>query len=211
MRHGLWRDRRSRRLGRRQPSWRGVGLARASPPWWVCCEASARPFRARRAVPPCRAGSWKPDPRGQEDITLLCLERAPSRKAALPRISRERGGLVRARARGPKRATSDKALPYRSDPLGSGERKWRNPARGLPPPPSFRCGCFCRPRAGRDVRGPTCPRGSPEATSRRGSRPASKAPGRRAGFRPGRSSSAKPAPSVKPGARRRAGAGRAVS
>jgi hypothetical protein len=35
-------------------------------------------------------------------------------------MSRERHGGVRARARGPKRANSDKALPYRSDPLAQG-------------------------------------------------------------------------------------------
>ena len=94
----------------------------------------------------------------QGDVRPLHPERAlqgscaPARSARAPR--------VRARARGPKRATSDKALPYRSDPLRSGERKWRNPARGLPPRPRFRCCRPCRPRAGRDVHGPTCPRGS---------------------------------------------------
>ena len=61
----------------------------------------------------------------------------------------------------------------------------------------------CRPRAGRDVRGPTCGGGSAGSNSRRGSWPASKAPRWRASFRPGRSSSAMAAPSVKPGARRR--------
>jgi len=139
----------------------------------------------------------------QGDVTALHQERAPSRGAALPRVARERHGDVRARARGPKRATSDKALPYRSDPLGSGERKWRNPARGLPPRPCFRCCRSCRPRAGRDVHGPTCARGSAGSNSRRGFWPASKAPRWRASFRPGTSSCAMAAPSVKPGARRR--------
>ena len=139
----------------------------------------------------------------QGDVTALHQERAPSRGAALPRAARERHGDVRARARGPKRATSDKALPYRSDPLGSGERKWRNPARGLPPRPCFRCCRSCRPRAGRDVHGPTCARGSAGSNSRRGFWPASKAPRWRASFRSGRSSCAMAAPSARPGARRR--------
>ena len=97
---------------------RGVGLARAS----KCgrrhrCEASAGPLRARLAAQPGRGEASSQDPRAQGDVTPLRPERAPSREAALPRVSRERLGDVRARARGPKRATDDNELVIgRSDP-----------------------------------------------------------------------------------------------
>jgi hypothetical protein len=118
---------------------------------------------------------------------------------------------VRARARGPKRATSDKPPGFigRSDPFdaqGSGAKSrgtWRaecgdgHPLTERP----------CIPRDGRDVRGPTCGRGSAGGDRRRGSWPASRAPRWRASFRSGRSSAAMAAPSVKPGARRRGGRG----
>jgi len=175
-------DRRRARAGARRrwpsagPAWRGVAPAGSVLEVGWSCTLHDGAFRARLAVQPGRGGAGGQDPRGQGAITPLSPERAPSRGAALPRVARERHGDVRARARGPKRATSDKALPYRSDPLRSGERKWRNPARGLPPPPSFRCCRSCRPRAGRDVHGPTCPRGSARGDQRRGSWPARKAP-----------------------------------
>jgi len=103
-------------------------------------------------------------------------------EAARPRISRERRRGVRARARGPKRATSDKALPYRSDPLGSGERKWRNPARAVRRQPSLRWAGehgACRARRPRADLHPGITRGN----RRRGSGPANKAPRWRASFR----------------------------
>jgi len=89
------------------------------------------------------------------------------REAALPRISRERHGDVRARARGPKRATDDNTRVIgRSDPSdtqGSGahSRGTRRAECGDSQPLSEQT---CIPRDGRDVRGPTCTRGSPGAT-----------------------------------------------
>jgi hypothetical protein len=75
--------------------------------------------------------------------------------------------IDRARARGPKRATDDNGpIIGRSDPShaqGSGahSRGTRRAECGDSHPLSEQ---KCIPRAGRDVRGPTCTRGSPEAT-----------------------------------------------
>ena len=100
------------------------------------------------------------------------MYRARAFKDELRSAEAERHRDVRARARGPKRATSDNGpIIGRSDPYdtqGSGAKS-RGTRRA-------ECGDSHLlgenktgiPRAGRDVRGPTCPRGSPEANGRRG-------------------------------------------
>jgi len=78
---------------------------------------------------------------------------------------------VRARARGPKRATSDngpvigRSDPYDTQGSGAQSRGTRRAECRDSHPLSDRA---CIPRDGRDVRGPTCTRGSPQANGRRG-------------------------------------------
>ena len=166
------------------------------------CAPHDGPFVRGGAVQPGRGEAGSQDPRAQGYITALCTERAPSRKAALPRF---RGSATGTCARVP--ADQSARLPItsgRSDPSdaqgsGANSRGTRRAACHDSLPLGARA---CRPRDGRDVRGPTCARGSP-GQRRRGSWPASKAPRWRASFRLGRSSCAMAAPSVKPGARRR--------
>jgi hypothetical protein len=99
------------------------------------------------------------------------MYRARAFKDELRSAEAERHRDVRARARGPKRATSDNGpIIGRSDPSdtqGSGakSRGTRRAECRDSHPLSERA---CIPRDGRDVRGPTCPRGSTAANSRRG-------------------------------------------
>ena len=78
---------------------------------------------------------------------------------------------MRARARGPKRATSDngpiigRSDPYDTQGSGAKSRGTRSAECRDSHPLSERA---CIPRDGRDVRGSTCPRGSADANSRRG-------------------------------------------
>jgi hypothetical protein len=84
--------------------------------------------------------------RGAAGHKTLCPERAPQERAALRRIPPERHGLVRARARGPKRSTCDNGAPLsgvaRVPRSGEWSEKSRDPARAVPPPP-----CTARRRA----------------------------------------------------------------
>ena len=165
----------------RERCWRPGGVHRE-------CQA----LRARRAVQPGRGGAWRPGSPAAGKRKALRLERAPSRTSCAP-AEAERHRDVRARARGPKRATSDKRPGFigRSDPFdaqGSGAKSRGTRRAACDDSLPLGAAGSCRPRAGRDVRGPTCGRGSAGGDSRRGSWPASKAPRWRASFRSGRSS-----------------------
>ena len=105
------------------------------------------------------------------------MHRARAFRDELRSAEAERGRDVRARARGPKRATSDKLpeLIGRSDPSdaqGSGATSGGTRRAECGDSHPLGEGGLGIPRAGRDVRGPTCGRGSPGATRRRGSWPA---------------------------------------
>jgi hypothetical protein len=164
------------------------------------------PFRARQAGQPGRGEAGSQDPRAQGYITLLCTERALQGSCAPAHFA----GAPRSNARVPadqRRATDDNGpIIGRSDPSdtqGSGahSRGTRRAECGDGHPLSEQT---CIPRAGRDVRGPTCSRGSPEATDGAASgRPAKRRDGARASGR-GSSSCAMAAPrAIQPGARRR--------
>jgi cytochrome c5 len=95
------RGRRARRW-RVAPAWRGVGVARASRAVVGVLRGECQALRARLAVQPGRgeADGW--DPRVQGDVRPYVQSARLQGRAALPRMSRERHGDVRARARGPK-------------------------------------------------------------------------------------------------------------
>jgi hypothetical protein len=100
--------------------WLGAVWGRRAP-----CRRSRRRLARRLTTPSCAAvpssrAAAKPEAKipgagGRNAVTSRA--RAFKEKAALPRLPRERHGDVRARARGPKRATDDNELVIgRSDP-----------------------------------------------------------------------------------------------
>ena len=128
-----------------------------------------------------------------------------SRRAALPRI-RGSATIVRARARGPKRATDDNGpIIGRSDLPRLRERsaQSRNPARGLPQLPSLGAAIPAARVPGATSAGRPAPgdhQRQPTARLLAGQQSAAMA----WSFRPGRSSCAMAAPqAAQPGARRR--------
>jgi hypothetical protein len=135
----------------------------------------ARAGAASRPAGPRR--SREPDPRPQGCIRPYA--QSARLQEGLRSAEAERGRGVRARARGPKRATSDKLpeLIGRSDPSdaqGSGATSGGTRRAECGDSHLLGENELGIPRAGRDVRGPTCGRGSPGATRRRGSWPAAK-------------------------------------
>jgi hypothetical protein len=107
------------------------------------------------------------------------MHRARAFKSKLCSAEAERGADVRARARGPKRATSDKLpeLIGRSDPSdaqGSGATSGGTRRAECGDSHLLGENKLGIPRDGGDVRGPTGGRGSPGARRRRGSWPAAK-------------------------------------
>ena len=127
-------------------AWRGVGPACGAPP---NSPTSARrmpaPFRARQAIQPGRGGAEGKDPRGQGDVRAYVQSARLHGRAALPRISRERHGFVRARARGAKRATADNPPGIIGRPYAGRERTVAEPG-ARPAAMLFLSRCFCAGR-----------------------------------------------------------------